>query len=177
MRHCLLIVLLAAAPLGAQEPAGFRMDLLAGGLDRWHVTGCEVAVEGGVLLLKGGDGFVRSESRYRDFVLELDYRPLQKEKYDAGIYIRCELPPEGRPWPAQHQVNLKHGDELNLIKFPMARKHFRRIRMVIELTETGTAVSRDDFVRVVNSGNPILTAGTGFVALLLIVYLMVLKPF
>jgi hypothetical protein len=61
--------------------------------------------------------------------------------------------------------------------FPMARKHFRRIRMVIELTETGTAVSRDDFVRVVNSGNPILTAGTGFVALLLIVYLMVLKPF
>ena len=121
MRHCLLIVLLAAAPLGAQEPARFRMDLLAGGLDRWHVTGCEVAAGGGVLLLKDGDGFVRSESRYRDFVLELDYRPLQKEKYDAGIYIRCELPPEGRPWPAQHQVNLKHGDELNLIKFPMAR--------------------------------------------------------
>lgn len=66
---------------------------------------------------------------------------------------------------------------VGILMFPMARKHFRRIRMVIELTETGTAVSRDDFVRVVNSGNPILTAGTGFVALLLIVYLMVLKPF
>ena len=66
---------------------------------------------------------------------------------------------------------------VGILMFPMARKHFRRIRMVIELTETGTAVSRDDFVRVVNSGNPIFTAGTGFVALLLIVYLMVLKPF
>jgi hypothetical protein len=49
--------------------------------------------------------------------------------------------------------------------------------MVLELMDTGTAVSRDDFIRVVNSGNPILTAGTGFVALLVIVYLMVLKPF
>jgi hypothetical protein len=49
--------------------------------------------------------------------------------------------------------------------------------MVLELMETGTALSRDDFVRVLSSGNPILTAGTGFVAVLLIVYLMVLKPF
>jgi hypothetical protein len=66
---------------------------------------------------------------------------------------------------------------VGIIMIPMGRTHFRRIRMVLELTETGTAVSRDDFVRVVNSGNPILTAGTGFVAVLLIVYLMVLKPF
>ena len=49
--------------------------------------------------------------------------------------------------------------------------------MVLELMETGTTVSRDDFVRVLNSGNPVLTAGTGFVAILFIVYLMVLKPF
>jgi hypothetical protein len=66
---------------------------------------------------------------------------------------------------------------VGILMFPMARHHFRRIRMVLELMETGTAVSRDDFVRVVSSGNPILTAGTGFVGVLLIVYLMVLKPF
>jgi hypothetical protein len=66
---------------------------------------------------------------------------------------------------------------VGILMFPIARKHFRRMRMVLELMETGTAVSRDDFVRVVSSGNPILTAGTGFVAVLLIVYLMVLKPF
>ena len=64
-----------------------------------------------------------------------------------------------------------------ILMFPMARAHFRRIRMVLELMETGTTVSRDDFFRVLNSGNPVLTAGTGFVVILFIVYLMVLKPF
>lgn len=66
---------------------------------------------------------------------------------------------------------------VGIMMFPMARRHFRRIRMVLELMETGTAVSRDDFGRVLGAGNPALTAGTGFVAVLLIVYLMVLKPF
>ncbi len=66
---------------------------------------------------------------------------------------------------------------VGVLMFPMARRHFRRIRMILELMETGTAVSRDDFTRVVNSGSPVLTAGTGFVGILLILYLMVLKPF
>jgi len=66
---------------------------------------------------------------------------------------------------------------VGVLMFPMARGHFRRIRMVLELMESGTAVSRDDFARVLDSGNPILTAGTGSVAILFIVYLMVLKPF
>lgn len=66
---------------------------------------------------------------------------------------------------------------IGVLMFPMARGHFRRIRMVLELMDSGTTVSRDDFARVLDSGNPILTAGTGTVALLFIVYLMVLKPF
>ncbi len=66
---------------------------------------------------------------------------------------------------------------VGVLMFPMARGHFRRIRLVLELMESGTAVSREDFIRVLNSGYPLLTAGTGSVALLLIVYLMVLKPF
>jgi Predicted integral membrane protein (DUF2269) len=66
---------------------------------------------------------------------------------------------------------------VGVLMFPMARRHFRRVRMILELMETGTAVSQDDFARVVNSGNPVLTAGTGFVAILFILYLMVLKPF
>src|SRR5687768_13390122 len=121
MRVSLLVMLLVAPTLAA-EPAGFRTDLLAGGnLNSWHVTGCEAGLEGELLVLKDGNGLVRSELRYRDFVLELDYRSRQKEKYDAGIYIRCEPPPEGKPWPTQYQINLKQGDELNLIKFPKAR--------------------------------------------------------
>jgi len=66
---------------------------------------------------------------------------------------------------------------VGVLMFPLARGYFRRIRMVIELMESGTAVSQDDFMRVLNSGNPVLTAGTGSVAILFIVYLMVMKPF
>ena len=63
------------------------------------------------------------------------------------------------------------------LMFPMARGYFRRIRTVIELMESGTAVTQEDFVRVLNSGNPMVTVATGSVVILLIVYLMVLKPF
>lgn len=66
---------------------------------------------------------------------------------------------------------------VGVLMFPLARGYFRRIRMVIELMESGTAVSQDDFMRVLTSGNPMLTAGTGLVAILFIVYLMVMKPF
>lgn len=66
---------------------------------------------------------------------------------------------------------------VGILMFPLARGYFRRIRTVIELMESGTAVTQEDFVRVLNSGNPMLTIGTGSVATLFIVYLMVLKPF
>ena len=66
---------------------------------------------------------------------------------------------------------------VGILMFPMARGYFRRIRTVIELMESGTAVTQEDFVRVLNSGNPMVTVATGAVVILLIVYLMVLKPF
>ncbi|HKY46942.1 MAG TPA: DUF2269 family protein [Acidimicrobiia bacterium] len=66
---------------------------------------------------------------------------------------------------------------VGVLMFPLARGYFRRIRMVIELMESSTAVSQNDFTRVLSSGNPLLTAGTGLVAILFILYLMVMKPF
>jgi uncharacterized membrane protein len=66
---------------------------------------------------------------------------------------------------------------VGILMFPMARGYFRRLRMVIELMESGTTVTPDDFQRVLASGNPMVTAATGSVAIVFIVYLMVLKPF
>lgn len=66
---------------------------------------------------------------------------------------------------------------VGLLMFPMARGYFRRLRMVIELMESGTTVIPEDFQRVLASGNPMVTAATGLVAIVFIVYLMVLKPF
>lgn len=101
---------------------GFTSRIFDGqSLTGWHVTGCEAGVENGLLVIKDGNGLVRADHRYRDFVLELSFKPRRAEKYDSGIYFRCELPPEGKPWPDQYQINLKQGDEGNLIGFEDAR--------------------------------------------------------
>lgn len=118
---CVSISLLAATTI-ADDAASFRKSLFNGeNLHGWHVTGCETQVDDGKLIITGGDGFVRTDHQYRDFVLELSWKPLRDEKWDSGIYIRCDLPPEGRPWPKQYQINLLEGDEGNLIGFPNGR--------------------------------------------------------
>jgi len=117
----LFTVLLLGSSLCAQEPS-FKSSLFDGKtLAGWQVTGCEAVVENGLLVIKDGNGLVRTDHRYRDFVLEISYKPRLADKYDAGIYIRSELPPAGKPWPDKHQVNLKHGDEANLIGFKDAK--------------------------------------------------------
>jgi len=107
-------VSLVSSPLVADD--GFRTPLFNGhDLDGWQVTGCEVVVEDGALLLKSGDGFVRTNERHADFVLELDWKARRAAKYDSGIYIRADLPAEGKPWPNRYQINLLEGREGNLL--------------------------------------------------------------
>jgi hypothetical protein len=108
--------------LAADDAKGFRTSLFNGqDLQGWKAITCDVTVEGGNLVLTGGDGMLRSEHRYRDFILELEYKPRKTEMYDSGIYIRAEEPAEGKKFPDRFQINLKQGDELNLIRFPKAR--------------------------------------------------------
>ncbi len=106
----------------ADEPAGVRLSLFNGqNLDGWHVTGCQAGVEDGAIVLKEGNGLVRTDHQYRDFVLELSWRARKSEMWDSGIYIRAPLPKEGKPWPDKYQINLKQGDEANLNGFPQGR--------------------------------------------------------
>jgi 3-keto-disaccharide hydrolase len=99
----------------ADDSAGCTMSLFNGeNLDGWVVTGCKAGVEDGLLVLQAGDGFVRTEQDYGDFVLELDWRARKPSDWDSGVYFRAELPPEGKPWPARYQVNLQQNKEGNV---------------------------------------------------------------
>jgi hypothetical protein len=110
-----LLALIALSTVRAEE-TGYRAKLSGGkDLDGWVVTGCDVGVENGAIRLRGGDGFVRTNERHGDFVLELDWRALRDKDYDSGIYIRADLPEQGKPWPARYQINLKQGKEGNLL--------------------------------------------------------------
>jgi hypothetical protein len=101
----------------------FQFDLFNGkDLAGWDITNCKVAVEDGALVLAEGNGFVRSNLKYGDFVLELDWRARQADKYDSGIYVRSQFPSSqrGRQWPDRYQINLKDGEDGNLVGAPKA---------------------------------------------------------
>jgi hypothetical protein len=96
----------------AEQADGYTLSLFDGkSLDGWTVTGCEAVVEDGAILIKDGNGLVRTNHRYADFTLDLEWKALRAEKYDSGIYFRAKLPPEGKPWPQRYQANLLQGKE------------------------------------------------------------------
>jgi hypothetical protein len=109
----LAILLIANAP--AAEPE-FKALFDGKTLDGLTVTDCEVMIEdGGVLLLKDGNGMVRTNEKYGDFVLEWECKPGKDAAYDSGMFVRFDLPyPKGRNWPSRYQVNLKEGEEGNM---------------------------------------------------------------
>ncbi|MDR0795641.1 MAG: DUF1080 domain-containing protein [Tannerella sp.] len=83
-------------------------------LNGWKLVTCEAEVVDGAILLKAGNGFLLADKQYADFVLECDWKALNLEMWDSGIYFRSEsLPEEGArfPWPRQYQINLKKGEE------------------------------------------------------------------
>ncbi len=83
-------------------------------LEGWTVIGCEAVVDDGDILLKEGNGLVQTDQKYGDFILEFDWKALDREMWDSGVYFRYNSVPEGRPWPGRYQVNLRKGMEGNV---------------------------------------------------------------
>jgi hypothetical protein len=113
----------SAAPARSADPApgGATTSLFDGAtLAGWTVENdCRATAKDGVLLLEAGDGWLRSDLTYSDFRLHVEWRALQKEKYDAGIYVRTEA--GGKPFPKNgFQVNLLEGKEGNIGNLPGA---------------------------------------------------------
>lgn len=90
-------------------------------LDGWKVIGCEVEVQDGAMLMKGGNGVVRPERTFKDYILELEWKALKPDNWDSGIYFRCKDPEANRPWPAVWQVNLRKGQEGDVAELKDAR--------------------------------------------------------
>jgi hypothetical protein len=118
-----IVMLEMYAPTAADDapPPRFSYVLFDGrSLDGWTAeNGCEAAVENGLLVLEGGDGWLRSDRTYSDFILHVEWKALKAADYDAGVYIRTL--PEGTPFPKTgYQVNLLQGKEGNIGNLPGA---------------------------------------------------------
>lgn len=71
-------------------------------------------VTNGNLRLVKGMGWLRTESQFSDFILEVEWRALEPG-YDSGFFLRAGS--EGKPWPKDGwQVNLKDNSLGGLVK-------------------------------------------------------------
>jgi hypothetical protein len=71
-------------------------------------------VKEGHLRLVKGMGWLRTAKEYQDFVLEFEWRAIDKQ-YDSGVFLRAGL--EGKPWPKDGwQVNLSASSLGSLVK-------------------------------------------------------------
>jgi hypothetical protein len=104
-----------------QSAVRFTASLFDGrSLDGWTIENdCRADVEDSVLVLKSGNGWLRSDLAYQDFVLHVEWRAVKTADYDSGIYIRTL--PGGKPFPStSYQINLLEGKEGNIGNLPGA---------------------------------------------------------
>jgi hypothetical protein len=104
----LLLVPCLACAADTPKPADKSVALFDGKtLDGWKVEKCEAEVKDGCIFLKAGNGWLHTEKQYGDFVLDMDFKPLNKDFFDSGVYIRAGERPEKAPWPGPGQINLR----------------------------------------------------------------------
>lgn len=111
-----VVALMVLAPNARAAEANAWESLFNGrNLTGWApVHDVEFKVVEGNLQLVRGMGWLRTEKKYKDFVLEFEWRALV-EKYDSGIFLRAGL--EGKPWPKDGwQVNLRYDGLGGLVK-------------------------------------------------------------
>ena len=105
----LLLLIIGGFAHSDQDAASYRIPLLdSSSLERWVRTGCEFALEDGVLTLTNGAGFVRAHHRLGDFVLELKWRARSPEARGA-VCFRAPLPEPGSLYPERYRIQLQPG--------------------------------------------------------------------
>jgi hypothetical protein len=93
-----LLLAVCVCSAAADDKDGKFVDLFDGKtLDGWHVMNkAKFEAKDGVIQLRGGSGWLRSDKEYEDFVLTLEVRWL-KPRQDSGIFLRASK--EGGNWP------------------------------------------------------------------------------
>src|SRR5690349_485064 len=98
MSSSYLLLLVCVSPALADDKAAKFENLFDGKtLAGWHVMNKgKFEATDGVIQLRGGSGWLRSDREYEDFVLKLEVRWL-KPRQDSGIFLRASK--EGNNWP------------------------------------------------------------------------------
>ena len=107
-RSCLAALLLVSSA----SAAGFSYPLFDGTtLSGWTIeNNCKADVGDDEIHLIDGNGWLRSDHQYGDFLMHVEWKAEKASKYDAGIYVRTQV--GGSPFPRRgYQLNLAEGNE------------------------------------------------------------------
>ena len=110
-------------------------------------------VEDGVLIYLGqGNGWIRTEKLYTNFVLRVEWRFL-KSPYDSGLFIRAGT--EGSPWPKSgYQLQMAKGSEGTGV--PGAKNAASTIKAPPDWNKWEVTVNGDE-VTLVSNGEKVYT--------------------
>ena len=112
---CTLVMALALATAScttgksekaAKQSKSARVSLFDGKtLSGWTLLNCEATVDNGEILIAKGNGLVQTEKKYRDFVLEFEWKPLRDkqmgQRHLLPLRLRSARPALARPVPGQ----------------------------------------------------------------------------
>jgi hypothetical protein len=108
IKGCLILLstLLGLATVVANPIAGALSLFNGTNLDGWvPMNGGHFTVTSGVIHLEGGQGWLRTQKEYGDFILTAEWRGM-KTNYNSGVFIRAPI--AGQPWaPDIWQINTK----------------------------------------------------------------------
>ena len=104
-----MVALLTIQVTAAKPDKGFIKIFDGKTLDGWTAeNGCRADVAKGTIRLLEGNGWLRSDRTFGDFLLHVEWKAEKDAMYDAGIYIRTQ--PGGSPFPSKgYQLNLLEG--------------------------------------------------------------------
>src|SRR5271168_995433 len=98
IKGCLILLsTLLGLTTAIANPTTGALSLFNGtNLDGWvPMNGGSFTATNGVIHLEGGQGWLRTEKEYGDFILTAEWRGLNTN-YHSGVFIRAPL--AGRPW-------------------------------------------------------------------------------
>ena len=122
--RCVLIVLLTGFAIGlsADDTIGVRCPALhAASLDGWQAFDCEAIAQDGAIVIRKGQGFLRTDFPYADFVLEFKYRSHQSSPRTSAVLFRAPLPTANGTIEDCYQLSLQAGAEGNVERLAGAR--------------------------------------------------------
>ncbi|MBI3467165.1 MAG: DUF1080 domain-containing protein [Planctomycetes bacterium] len=150
-----LAIWCAPGGVGAEDKESFT-NLIGKDLTGWEVMNMpkdQWTVEDGVLIYLGkGNGWLRTEKPYTNFVLRVEWRFL-KAPYDSGLFIRAGT--EGSPWPKSgYQLQMAKGSEGTGV--PGAKNAASTIKAPPEWNKWEVTVNGDE-VTLVSNGEKVYT--------------------